>query len=262
MLPVEDITLISAKSETKEGVQADAKSKTEYVYDTSENCCDRCCASLLNCCRKTRDCCCFFCRKKSVITPLVTTTTLISGNDPNRTENYEEEHLPIPKEKKDCCTSCVGPFRCWCCRKKKLVDIIKRTNTVSEREAERVIIITIEYNKYSNLDSATNTRLLSTDEQFAYYKDKFKPDAEMKFCLVNSTEVDPTNFELKREEAKTLCRTVMQLKGMRNHYPSDNELDKILDQAIKRTFGDPFTVPRLELQFHPTAKGKPDDQAQ
>jgi hypothetical protein len=50
MLPVEDITLISAKSETKEGVQADAKSKTEYVYDTSENCCDRCCASLLDCC--------------------------------------------------------------------------------------------------------------------------------------------------------------------------------------------------------------------
>jgi len=136
MVPVEDVTRITSKSEIKKGIQADVKSQITPVYAESENCCDRCYASLRSCCRKTRDYCCYCCRKETKVAPMVlTTTTVFSGENPNRSTNYVEEHLPVSEEKEDRCTRCGNFFRCWCCRKKKLVDRIKRTNTVAERQA-------------------------------------------------------------------------------------------------------------------------------
>jgi len=181
----------------------------------------------------------------------------IYNEDPNRITNFVEEHLPVPKEKESCCDR----FRCWCCRKKKLVDLIKRTNTVAERQAQRVITITIEYSKYSHLDSASNARLLSREDQVAYYKEKFEPVPPLKFYLVNNTEFDLRNFEQNRKQAETLCRTVMQLKGMIDHYPSDNELDNILDQSHMRRFGDEYDEPILQFPFDSTKTERRDPQS-
>jgi hypothetical protein len=235
MLPVEDVTLITSKLETKKGVQQEAKANIDYQYALSENCFDRCCASILRCCRED-----------TKVAPFVSTnTTIFIGENPNRTTNFVEEHVPLPKEKKEPCDGCCNRFRCWCCRKRKLVDIIKRTNTVAERQAQRVVTVTIEYSKYSNLDSASNARLLSGEQQVAFYKEKFEPDIELKFYLITNTEIDSTNFNEKKKQAETLCRTVMQLKGMRNHYPSETELEKILDLSHQRTFGDIHEEPNL-----------------
>jgi hypothetical protein len=265
MIPLEDVTLISSKSESKQGFQADVKSHTTPYYEYSENCCDRCCAGLLKCCRKTRDCCCSCCQKETKVDPLVrNTTTIFSDEDPNHSTHFEEEHVPFLEVKEGYCTPCCNIFRCWCCRTKKLVDLIKRTDTKANRRAQRVITITVEYSKYSNLDSATNARLLSNEQQVAYYKEKFQPDTKLKFYLINDTEYDASNFEVKRQQAEVLCKAVMQLKGMRNHYPSETELEKILDQPIKRTFGAVYAESTLQLPFDSSSRttGREDSQIQ
>jgi hypothetical protein len=258
MIPVEDVTRIISKSELKKGIQADVKSQMIPVYEESENRCDRCYASLLNCCRKTRDCCCYCCQKETKVAPLVLNQTIIHDADPNKIASCNDVDVAAPKEKEVCCNR----FRCWCCRKKKLVKFIKRTNTVAEQKAQRVVTITIEYSKYSNPDSASNARLLSDEQQAGYYKTRFEPDTPLKFYLVNNTEFDPKNFELKRKQADTLCLTVMHLKAMKNRYPSDNELEKMMDQSHMRTFGDVFSEPALELSLESNGKSIGDSQIQ
>jgi hypothetical protein len=237
MIPLEDVILISSKAEVKQGIQSESKSQIIPQYALSENCCDSCCDSILSCCRQ----------KTMKIDPLVR-TDIISYVDPNLSTNILEEKLPIPVEDEGCCNKC----RCWCCRKKKLVELIRRTNTVVEQEAERVITITIEYSKYSNPDTPSNARLLSNEHQAYYYKEKFQPNTILKFYLINNTEFDKKNFDSRRQEAEVLCRTVMQLKGMKNDYPSENDLEKILDQSHKRTFGLIFQEPTLQIPFNST----------
>ncbi|CAF2663838.1 unnamed protein product [Rotaria sp. Silwood2] len=247
MLPVEDVLLISVKSEIKTGIQADIKSEITPIYAESENCCD----SLLSCCRKTHDYCCCCCRQKTKVTPFVhNTTTIFHDEDPNRRTNVAEEHLPVPNVKEDCCNC----FRCWCCRIKKVVDIIRRTNTVAERKEQRVIIITIEYSKYSNLDTPSNASLLTSEQQSAYYKEKFHLNKELQFYAITDKELNSKSFELKSREVEAFCRTVMQLKGMRDYYPSDNELQKIIDQSHQKTIGDEFNEEVLQLSLEPMTK--------
>ncbi|CAF0845426.1 unnamed protein product [Adineta steineri] len=248
MVPLEDVMHISYKADVKKGILSDIKSHVTPVHELSENCCDRCCASIANCCRKIRDCCCCrCCQEENRVVPLVQNTLTIITADPNRNEDYVEEDLPLPRVKENCCRRCCDPCRCWCCRKKRLVRLIKKTNTKAARQAERVITMTIQYSKYSNLDSASHTRLLSNQDQLDYFKAKFQPDAELKFYLINNTEFEPMNFDVKKNEAEVLCRAVMQLKGMKNRYPSEDELNKILDQPQQRIFGTIFYESALQL---------------
>ena len=192
MVPIEDVSRITFKTDIKKGRQADVKSTTTPVHRMSENCCDRCCAPLLPFC-----CCCM--EKEKKVAPMAReTTTIVIDQDPNRDAHFIEEHLPLPKNDEGCCTNFLDRFRCWCCRKKVLVDLIKRTNTSTQEQAQRVIKVSIDYSKYSNPDSATNARLLSREDQEAYYKRRFQPDTELEFYLVNDTEFDPRNFQIKR----------------------------------------------------------------
>jgi hypothetical protein len=247
MIPVEDITTISSKAELKKAVQADVKSHVTPVYALSENCCDRCSAKITSCCRKTRDCLCCRSQKQTKIASYVEKNTIIVDPDPNKFESYEEEHLPLPEVKEDCCTSCCNKFRCWCCRKKKLVDLIKRTNTAGEQEAQRVVTMTIKYSKYSHPNSASNARLLSKEQQEAYYFRRFEPDTQLKFYLVNSSNFDATGFDLTRKVADDFCLTVTHLKAMQNRYPSEEQLVTILRQTHVATVGNEFIEPALQL---------------
>ena len=72
--------------------------------------------------------------------------------------------------------------------------------------------------------------------------------------MINDTEFDPGNFETKRQQAEALCRTVMHLKGMAGDYPSETELDSILDQPLRRTFGDLYNEPKLQLTLNEQAQ--------
>ncbi|CAF3180251.1 unnamed protein product [Rotaria sp. Silwood2] len=249
MLPLEDILLISTQSKIKKGIQADVKSEITPIYQLSENCCDRCCDNLTNCCRKTCDFC-GCCQKETKIVPAVqNTTTILYNEDLNRNTEFEEEHLPVPKVNKGCCTSCCNCFRCWCCRMKMLVDRIKKTKIVKERNAERVITIKIEYSKYSNPDTPSNARLLNAEQQAAYYDAKFERNKELEFYLVTDTQFDSSNFKQKSSELEAFCRTVMQLKAMKNHYPSDTELEQILVQRPKTAIGDAFDEQVLQFSL-------------
>ncbi|CAF1552077.1 unnamed protein product, partial [Didymodactylos carnosus] len=135
---------------------------------------------------------------------------------------------------------CCDAFRCCCCKKKK-VEPIRENTIIESKDAQRVITVHIEYSKYSNLDSASNARLLSSADQVAFYKNAFKPDITLKFYLINNTEFEQANFNRKKEQAENLCRTIMQLKAMKvNNYPNPEELQKIIHQPISEVFGDPL----------------------
>ena len=242
MMPVEDVSYITSKLDIKKGKQEDAKSKIIPEYRRSENCCDRCCDSIRSCCRKVKETCCCCCQEGVKVGPdRSNTTVIIHGDDLNRTTKVVEEELPLPKEKAGLCDC----LRCWCCRKQKLLRLIKRTEIVAEQEAKRVVTMTIEYSKYSNLDSASNPRLLSKEEQEAYYKGKFKPDSSLVFYLISNTDLDATNFNERKKDAEVLSRTVLHLKAMRDQYPSETQLDEILNQTHRRIFGDVHEEPDL-----------------
>lgn len=239
MIPVEDVTQIKSKLETTKGKEEDTTSKIDNVYEFSENACDRCCNKILGCCGMVCACCC---RGDVKIAPVVAKTTLIDDRiDPTRTARTEEEDLPVPKQSEGLCDC----LRCWCCRKKTLVRRIKRTNILAEKKAQRVVTMTIDYSKFSNLDSASNARILSEEQQAAYYKEKFEPNAKLEFYLISDTDIDGANFKERKKQAEVLSRTVLHLKAMRGHYPSEIDLKDILNQNLQRTFGDIHEEPNL-----------------
>ncbi|CAF4345628.1 unnamed protein product [Rotaria sp. Silwood2] len=151
MVPIEDVLLISAKSEISKGIQADVKSQIITIYDDNKNCCE----SVLSCCRNIRDLCCFCCTKDNQVSSIVRNTTITyQDNDSNRNIDYGEEHLAVPEVKENYCNR----FRCC---------------------------------KYSNADTPSNARLLSSEQQAIYYKEKSNPNQELECYLNSDKEFDP-----------------------------------------------------------------------
>lgn len=241
-------------------MQADLKTQTIPVYGLSENCCDRCCDGICGCCKSCCDCCkkLWCCCHKPVKIAAEVNTTIVSVNAPNQDTTFEEERIPAPKEEETCCTRCTNRFRCWCCRIKRVVEYIRRTHTKAEKEAARVIMMTIEYSRYSHPDTVSNARVLSAQDQHKFYHDIFKPHETLNFYLVNDTDFDPNNFAKKMQHATDLCRTVIQMKGVKDKYPSSDKLFNILEKSEKRTIGDAYREPELTLPTKPLAR----DQSQ
>ena len=61
--------------------------------------------------------------------------------------------------------------------------------TISKGGAERKILITIEYDHYTNIHIPSHIRLLSTNDQVEFYKEKLHTDT-MKFYLIDNSEFD------------------------------------------------------------------------
>lgn len=261
VIPLEDITRITYTSGIKKSGQLEATFHTTPTYEIGQNWCDQCCTKVCSCCYRldgegccTVDAACCFCcagffgccREENRIAPVAKDTTIvIFDQQRNQKRQTFDEELPIPRDNGGCCDC----LRCWCCRKKRLTKLVRTTEVLTEQDVGRVITISIEYSKYSNPDSATNVRLQSWEDQAIYYKQICQPRTDLKFNLVDNTETDPKNFEVKRQQAEALCRIVMQLKGMQNNYPSEKELDSILDQPLKRTYGDVYIEAPMQLQF-------------
>lgn len=64
---------------------------------------------------------------------------------------------------------------------------------------------------------------------------------------MNNTEFDQKNFAIKQKQAEDRCRKVMHLEAITGKYPSETELDSIIDQIPRRVFGDSFVEPTLQL---------------
>jgi hypothetical protein len=183
-IPVEDITRISFKTEIKKGLQADVEVETIPEYKPTENCFDRCaaclccccgagvvcaclpCLATLCCCNALKRCCnglkrCCKCDNNQVhVSSVVHNLQIVhsvAAPKKNRRVHVKDEPQPLPEE--DCCSCHFDCVRCWCCRRKKLVSLVKRTTTVAEEQAQRVITMTLEYGSYTILETGSNVRV-------------------------------------------------------------------------------------------------------
>ncbi|CAF1504480.1 unnamed protein product [Adineta steineri] len=248
MIPLEDVMHISYKCHFEKQIGGEAHADIDDQYFISENCCDRCC------------------KNSNQVTAFTSNTIHTPDIPANRTVKYLTEELPIPESKENCrtrfCDTVCYDCRCWCCRKRKLIRRIKRTLRAADGYAERMITMTIVYNKYSNPDLASHTRLITDEHQAMYYTENVEPKIELKFNLLNDRDIDPTRFDMTKRYAETLCRVVTQLKGVRNNYPSDYELQMMLHQAQLGTFGEVYNEPTLQLSSGMTLPGTSDPQHQ
>lgn len=246
VIPVEDIIHISAKATVERDVKGGIETELIPVYDQSENCCDRCYEGMKKCCGDIREALCCCCRKPVRIASEVNTTVFLMP-DHNKNVQVYDKIEKIPKEKENCCTGCINKCRCWCCRIKKLRHNIRRTYVREERQAKRVITMTINYSKHSHPDTLSNARLLSAEDQNKFYKGVFVPHERLEFYLVNDTEFDRNNFETKMQQATNLCRTVMQMKAVNDRYPPSEKLFSILESSNSKIIGDQYKEPDLPL---------------
>jgi hypothetical protein len=69
--------------------------------------------------------------------------------------------------------------------------------TIGDQEAERKILITIEYLRYSNIDTPSHVCVLSIPDQLAFFGKQYYTDT-LKFYLLDSYDFQQDDFDLKR----------------------------------------------------------------
>ncbi|UJR19697.1 hypothetical protein I4U23_022831 [Adineta vaga] len=243
IIPIEDVTRITFKTEIKKGLQADIETEIIREHKLTENCFDTCCERICCCCEQLKKCC----ASPVQVAPLVRSDTVIhsvAAKKKIRKTRVKDELLTVPKER---CKSFFDCCRCWCCRRNKLVGLFKRTTTVAEEEAQRVVTMTLEYGQYTILDTTSKVRVANGEPQVINSRQQFAT-TKLEFYLLTNREYDSKHFNEQKQQAEILCRTVIQLKGMTNHYPSDTELDNILGQSHQKVFGNVFEEPVLALE--------------
>jgi hypothetical protein len=151
---------------------------------------------------------------------------------------------PLPLVELSCCQKicqwCHKTFCCCCNDSKSQIhkepeQIITK---ISNREAERKILVIVEYIRYSNIHTPSNVRVLSVPDQVAFYKEHLDIDT-LKFYLLANRDFEQADFNLKRTQASTLCRLVTQLKSMIGYYPDEPTLEKIIGKRGTFAIGDP-----------------------
>ncbi len=110
--------------------------------------------------------------------------------------------------------------------------------TISGEEAQRRILITIEYIRYSNIHTPSHVRVLSALDQATFYKENLHTDI-LQFYLLDNCDFEQTAFDLKRMQASVLCRMVTQLKAMIGNYPDESILQTIISKHSTLAIGDP-----------------------
>jgi hypothetical protein len=106
------------------------------------------------------------------------------------------------------------------------------------QKSDRVILITIEYIRYNNIDTPSYFRALAPTDAAVYYKENLHTDT-LKFYLVNNQDFEQTDFNSKRAQGASLCRLVTQLKAMDGQYPDESTLENIITKHEIQVVGDP-----------------------
>jgi hypothetical protein len=151
---------------------------------------------------------------------------------------------PPPQYQLSCCQKlnqwCCTTF-CCCCKDSKNQVHVDSGQTIAQiigEKGERVILITIEYIRYNNINTPSYFNALATTDAAIYYKENLHTDT-LKFYLLNNQDFDQTNFDLKRVQGATLCRLVTQLKAMAGEYPDEPTLESIIRKQEIQVIGDP-----------------------
>jgi len=144
--------------------------------------------------------------------------------------------------------SCCGKVNQWCCKtfccccndsnNQVHIDPGRTIPQIVDEKGERVILITIEYIRYNNIDTPSYFNALATTDAAVYYKDHLHTDT-LKFYLLNNQVFEQTDFDLKRMQGATLCRLVTHLKAMAGQYPDEPTLQNIISKQEVQVIGDP-----------------------
>ncbi|CAF1604873.1 unnamed protein product [Rotaria magnacalcarata] len=143
------------------------------------------------------------------------------------------EELTGCEKVKSCCTKTI----CRCCHE-EVPDMpeYNKTTTLKTR-ANRVIMISIEYVRYGNVDTPSHIRVLSKEKQADFYH-KLLHTETIKFYYLQSMNYDEDQFRKYLSDSETLARIVVQLKSMVGHYPDGTQLKTILEQKNVHAFGE------------------------
>jgi hypothetical protein len=159
-------------------------------------------------------------------------------------EHTEQMHARLktpPPHNPSCCKKmsawCSKTF-CCCCNNQVHIDPERTIAQTVDKKGERVILITIEYIRYSNIDTPSYFDALARTDAAVYYKDHLHTDT-LRFYLLNNHDFEQTNFNLKRAQGATFSRLVTQLKAMAEDYPDEPTLEKIISKQEIQVIGDP-----------------------
>jgi hypothetical protein len=148
---------------------------------------------------------------------------------------------PPPPVDFSCCSKmnlwCCKTF-CCCCDNQVHVDPVRTIAQIVDEKGERVILITIEYIRYNNINTPSYFNALTTADANVYYRERLHTDI-LKFYVLNNQDFEQTNFDLKRAQGATLCRLVTHLKAMAGQYPDESTLQNIISKQEIQVIGDP-----------------------
>jgi len=140
-----------------------------------------------------------------------------------------------PSEELTCCQKVKKALRC-CCKKGVPVAPEYVVHSNESRKATRIITVTIEHIRYGLMDTPTHLRVLPKKDQDAFYEQRFHVDT-IKFHYLNSEIFDENEYNIQLQGCEALARLVMQLKAMKDHYPDETQLQKIIQQYRIHHFG-------------------------
>ena len=147
--------------------------------------------------------------------------------------------LKTPPEELGCCDStkkcCIRNVCCWCCKEKRVAPQ-HVTETTERLEADRKIVVSIEYLRYGLVHTPSNIEVLTKEKQQEFYAEK-KGDITLKFYYLHNEEFHNDAYQQELDESETLARVVMQLKAMKSDYPDSTQLGQILSQQHIKLFG-------------------------
>ena len=158
----------------------------------------------------------------------------------------ESRHVVVDKPapvQRTCCERiggwCKRTFCCCCNNSDQKIHPgpEKVVTTISNEQAERKILVTIEHIRYSNIHTPSHIRVLQTSDQFGFFKENLHTDI-LKFYLLDNCDFEQENFNFKQMQASTLCRLVTQLKSMIGHYPDESTLKQIIGKEATLVIGD------------------------
>ncbi|CAF1021327.1 unnamed protein product [Adineta ricciae] len=223
MIPLDDVMNITYASDISKKIQAEVQEDIEIIPDSSNSCW-----------KSTR---------KTAVVPYVKegTDSMLS----NRNVTRSPDEILVSKNRVD------GIF----CRKKKKQNRLRKQTKITDHQIERTIIMVIEYSKHNYTGTPTDTQYLSNGGRCCSI-------AELRFYLMKDTKTDPKQFDLTKRYAETLCRTVMQIKGMKHNYPSNSELQTLLTLNHLGTFGYVYNEPSIQVSTGLVLPGTTDPQYQ
>jgi hypothetical protein len=179
-----------------------------------------------------------------IVIPIESILSIKAATEVNRKQTERRQlraRTPIQSQPLSCCAKCSQ----WCCRAfcccnpsdAKVHNEPEVVTTIEGENADRKVLVTIEYIRYSNIDTPSHVRALDTVDRTAFYKENFHTET-LKFYLLDSSEFDATNFELRREQGAKLCRIVTQLKTMVRNYPDEQKLLQIINHNSEFAIGE------------------------